>query len=88
MTTVVVLGAGIGGISQVFELRKELGKGDRVVMVNDSEFFEFTPSNPWVAVGWRKPEQIRVSLKELFLKHDIDFVQDAAARLHPEENRI
>ena len=88
MTTVVVMGAGIGGISQVFELRKELGKGDRVVMVNDSEFFEFTPSNPWVAVGWRKPEQIRVSLKELFLKHDIDFVQDAATRLHPEENRI
>ncbi|MCW8844930.1 MAG: NAD(P)/FAD-dependent oxidoreductase [Gammaproteobacteria bacterium] len=88
MTSVVVLGAGIGGISQVFELRKELGKGDRVVMVNDSEFFEFTPSNPWVAVGWRKPEQIRVSLKELFAKHDIEFVQDAAARLHPEENRV
>jgi sulfide:quinone oxidoreductase len=88
MTTVVVLGAGIGGISQVFELRKELGKGDRVVMVNDSEFFEFTPSNPWIAVGWRKPEQIRVSLPQLLKKQGIDFVHDAAARLHPDENRI
>jgi sulfide:quinone oxidoreductase len=88
MTTVVVLGAGIGGISQVFELRKELGKADRVVMVNDSEFFEFTPSNPWVAVGWRKPAQIRVSLPKLLQKENIDFIHDAAARLHPDENRI
>ena len=88
MSTVIVLGAGIGGISQSFELRKALGKNHKVVVVNDSDRFEFTPSNPWVAVGWRKEKDITVDLPKLFAKHDIQFNGSGAARVHPVEKRI
>ena len=87
MPTVAVLGAGIGGISQVYELRKELGKSIDIVLVGDSERFEFTPSNPWVAVGWRKPKQVTVDLPAVMNKYGVDFHSCGAKRLHPEENR-
>jgi len=51
MATVVVLGAGLGGIPAAYDIRSKLDSTHRVVMVGSSEFYEFTPSNPWVAVG-------------------------------------
>ena len=71
MAKVVIMGAGIGGITQAYELRKDLGSNHEVMVVNDSDRFEFTPSNPWVAVGMRKPEQIVIELAELMKKYGI-----------------
>lgn len=88
MSRIVVMGAGIGGISQVYELQKELGKEHDIVLVGDSERFEFTPSNPWLAIGWRKQEQITVELPEMMKKHGIEFYGTGVKRLHPQENRI
>jgi len=88
MAKIVVMGAGIGGISQVYELRKALGNDHDIVLVGDSDHFEFTPSNPWVAVGWRKAEQIKVNLPELMSKYGIQFNSSGVQRLHPEENRL
>ena len=84
MAKIVVLGAGIGGISQVYELHKE----HEIFLVGDSDHFEFTPSNPWVAVGWRKGEQIKVDLPDLMAKYGIGFSGVGARRLHPAENRL
>jgi sulfide:quinone oxidoreductase len=88
MAKIVVMGAGIGGISQVYELRKALGKEHDIVLVGDSDHFEFTPSNPWVAVGWRKAEQIKVDLPKLMSKFGILFSGQGVRRLHPNENRL
>ncbi len=88
MSKIVVLGAGIGGISQVYELRKDLDKSHEIVLIGDSESFEFTPSNPWVAVGWRKRKQITVDLPDLMRKYDIEFHSCGARRVHPAENRV
>jgi len=88
MAKVVVLGAGIGGISQVYELRQALGEQHDIVLVGDSDRFEFTPSNPWVAVGWRKEKQICVDLPELMKKYGIRFHGVGAKRLHPEFNKL
>ncbi len=88
MSKIVVVGAGIGGISQVYELRKELGKEHDIVLVGDSERFEFTPSNPWVAVGWRKQKQISVDLPDTMKKHGIEFHGAGVKRLQPQDNRI
>ena len=57
---VTVIGAGLGGVPCAYELRKRLGKPHRVTLIGASPYFEFTPSNPWIAVGWRKREQTRV----------------------------
>jgi sulfide:quinone oxidoreductase len=88
MAKVVIMGAGIGGITQAYELRKELGKGHEVMVVNDSDRFEFTPSNPWVAVGLRKPEQIVIELPALMKKYGIGFDGQGVKRLHPEASRL
>ena len=88
MARIVVMGAGIGGISQVYELRKALDKEHEIVLIGDSDRFEFTPSNPWVAVGWRKQQQITVELPTTMQKHGIEFHGQGARRLRPDENRV
>ena len=88
MAKIVVLGAGIGGISQVYELRKALADEHEIVLVGDSNHFEFTPSNPWVAVGWRRGEHIKVDLPDVMAKFGIGFSGVGAKRLHPAENRL
>ena len=88
MAKVVVLGAGIGGITQVYELKQTLGKAHEIVLLGDSDRFEFTPSNPWVAVGWRKPGQTTVNLPALMKKNAIEFHGSGARRLHPEDNKV
>ncbi len=88
MARIIIMGAGIGGISQAYELRKELGKEHEIVLVGDSDYFEFTPSNPWVAVGWRRPDQITIDLPDLMAKHGIGFHSQGVSRLHPADNRL
>lgn len=88
MAKIIIMGAGIGGISQVYELRKELGKQHEITLVGDSDRFEFTPSNPWVAVGLRKQEQITIDLPDLMSKYGIGFHSQGVRRLYPAENRL
>ena len=52
MAHIVVVGAGIGGMTVAYDLRGKLNKSDHsVTVIGDKPSFEFTPSNPWVAVG-------------------------------------
>ena len=88
MARTVVMGAGIGGLTQAYELRQELGNEHEVVLVGDSNRFEFTPSNPWVAVGTRTEKQIVVELPDVMKKHGIEFDGQGVKRLHADENRL
>jgi len=88
MSKIVVLGAGIGGITQAYELKKAVRKEHQVVLVSDSDRFEFTPSNPWVAVGWREPKKITIELPDLMQKHGIEFHSQGVRRLHPDKNSL
>ena len=51
MAHVIIMGAGIGGVSAAYSLRGLLGTEHRITVVNPTDYFQFTPSNPWVAVG-------------------------------------
>ncbi len=88
MARVAVMGAGIGGITQVYELRKELGNAHELVLIGDSDHFEFTPSNPWVAVGWRKKDQIKIELPALMKKFGIEFNSSGVKKLNPDDNQL
>lgn len=88
MQHVVILGAGIGGIPMALEVKNLLGKDCRVTVISDKSWFEFTPSNPWVAVNWRKQEQIKVDLAPMFKKRDIDFIPVAAKQVKPDDNQV
>jgi sulfide:quinone oxidoreductase len=64
MAKVIVMGAGLGGVACAYEMKKKLGKGHDVTVVGSSAYFEFTPSNPWMMVGWRTAAQTRVDLAQ------------------------
>ncbi|KGI78473.1 NAD(P)/FAD-dependent oxidoreductase [Oleiagrimonas soli] len=88
MAKIVVLGAGIGGTAAAYELRAELGKTHEITVIGDGPRFSFTPSNPWVAVGWRKPDDIQIDMSEPLERRDIGFIDVPAASVHPAENHV
>ncbi|MBK9494941.1 MAG: NAD(P)/FAD-dependent oxidoreductase [Aquimonas sp.] len=88
MAKIVVLGGGIGGTSMAYELRAALGKEHSISVVGDTPLFSFTPSNPWVAVGWRKPSDIQVNIGQYLAKKGIAFNPVGAQELKPAENAI
>ena len=88
MAHIVVLGGGIGGVSCVYELKQAVRKEDRITLISNKPFFQFTPSNPWVAVQWRTKKDIIVDLATVLPKHGIAFSSAGAARVHPAENRV
>jgi sulfide:quinone oxidoreductase len=89
MAHVVILGAGIGGVAAAIEARDSLSKKEhKVTVVSDIPNFQFTPSNPWLAVNWRTPDELKVPLAPVFKKKKIDFTDVGAKRVHPTENRV
>ncbi|MBR9842942.1 MAG: FAD-dependent oxidoreductase [Rhodobacteraceae bacterium] len=88
MAHIVVLGAGLGGTIQAYELKETLGKDDKITVISNKSYFQFTPSNPWAGVGWRKKEDIIIELEPVMKKHGIEFIVDGAAKLEPEANKV
>ncbi|WP_043958115.1 FAD/NAD(P)-binding oxidoreductase [Lysobacter sp. A03] len=88
MARFVVIGAGLGGMSAAYELRDVLGKSHEITLVGQGETFGFTPSNPWLAVGWRKRDDITVPVAKYVGKHDIRYFGDGAASIDAAANRV
>ncbi len=88
MAHIVVLGGGIGGLSCAYELKQTIRKEDHVTVVSNRPTFQFTPSNPWVAVKWRGRDDVTIDLAPVLARHRIGFSAAGAARVHPAENRI
>ncbi len=85
---IVIVGAGLGGTIAAFEIKDAVKNKAKVSVISDSEHFSFTPSNPWVALNWRKPEAIQVALRSVFDRKHIGFVSIGAKRVLPEQNRV
>jgi len=88
MANIVVLGAGLGGMPAAYELREVLGQEHDITVVNANDFFQFVPSNPWLAVGWRTREQITLPLGSLLSKHGIKFVHGWVETIDTEANKL
>jgi len=88
MAKIVIIGAGIGGIPMALEMKEMARKEDEVVVIADTPTFHFVPSNPWVAVNWRKPEDIKVELAPMFKKKEIGFIQQKVNRVHPDNSQL
>lgn len=88
MAHIVILGAGLGGASMAYDMRAAASKGDKITVISDSPRFSFVPSNPWVAVSWRKRGQVEVPLKDHFAKKHIDLIAVAAKRVDPASNAV
>ncbi|MEW6165511.1 MAG: FAD/NAD(P)-binding oxidoreductase [Pseudomonadota bacterium] len=88
MAHIVILGAGIGGLNAAYDMKEQVGPNDKVTVINDNPYFQFTPSNPWVAVSWRTRDDITFDMAPYLERKGIGFVAKAAKRVHPEENRV
>ena len=88
MAHIVILGAGIGGIPMAHDLKNEISSENKITVISDKPFFQFTPSNPWAAVGWRTKKDITLDLAPILKKQGIDFIADGAAKLEPDANKV
>jgi sulfide:quinone oxidoreductase len=75
-------------MTMAFEMRADARPGDRITVVSNNPKFHFVPSNPWVAVDWRKREEIEVEAGPVLERRNIDFIPVGAKRLHPERNQL
>lgn len=88
MAHIVILGAGTGGMPAAYELRAALGKEHRVTVVNAVDYFQFVPSNPWVAVGWRDRGDITFQIRPALERKGIEFIAQPVKRIDADGNAL
>ena len=88
MAHIVIIGAGIGGMPAAYEMRERLPKEHRVTVVSAVDYFQFVPSNPWIAVGWRQREDIVLQVGPLLAKKGIEFIAQAVTAIDAPGNQL
>jgi len=88
MASIVIIGAGVGGVPAAYELREKLGKEHVITLIGARPYFQFVPSNPWVAVGWRKTSEVSVELDKPMKRRDIRFIADPARHIDPRQQQV
>ncbi len=84
--TVLIVGAGIGGIVCASSLRRKLDKSHRVLLFDQNAVHSFPASYVWVVVDDRSRESIS---RPLALKEEgIEFVQGKVVGISPLEKRV
>ncbi|MCB1849393.1 MAG: NAD(P)/FAD-dependent oxidoreductase [Gammaproteobacteria bacterium] len=88
MAHIVILGAGIGGMPCAYGIREMLPIGHRVTVINERDDFQFVPSNPWIAVGWRDRESVTFELRPHLEPKGIGFIGQRCERIDARRNRL
>ena len=88
MAHIVILGAGTGGMPAAYELRNKIDRSHRITVINAVDYFQFVPSNPWVAVGWREREAITMPIRPPLEKKGIDFIAHSVTRINAEVSTV
>ena len=88
MAHIVIIGASTGGLPAAYECRAALDKTHHISVVSNTPIFHFVPSNPWVAVGWRKREDISFKLASVLSSKNIDFYDSGVAKIKPATDQI
>ena len=88
MAHIVILGAGTGGMPAAYELRAKIDKSHKITVINAVDYFQFVPSNPWVAVGWRERGDTTIPIRPYLEKKGIDFIAQRVDRIDAEVNQL
>ena len=57
-----------------YEMKAAVGNKHEVTVINERDYFQFVPSNPWVAVGWRDRNDITIPIDKYLSKKKINFI--------------
>lgn len=83
MTHIVILGAGIAGITAAYALQSQLDPSDAVTVVSDQPYFHFVPSNPWIAMGWRERADVAFPIGPCLESRGIRFIHSGVRHIEP-----
>jgi sulfide:quinone oxidoreductase len=79
----LVIGSSFAGMTGALELRKRLGGGHEVVVLDPRSDFTFIPSLIWMPFGIRDADDVTFPLAPMYARKGIRFVNEAAARIDP-----
>lgn len=88
MAHIIVVGASTGGLPAAYEMRALLDQTHDVTVISNTPLFHFVPSNPWIAVGWRKPQQTSFELEGYLKAKNINFSSAGVNEILPEQNQV
>lgn len=88
MAHIVIMGAGTGGMPAAYDLRDTLANEHKITVINAVDYFQFVPSNPWVAVGWRNRDDITFPIRPYLEKKGIDFIASPVSKIDADNNRL
>lgn len=88
MAKIIIIGASTGGLPAAYEIKEMLGNRHEVIVISDTEYFHFVPSNPWVAVGWRARKDTAFPLKPYLEKKGIGLIAEAAQKIDPQQKQV
>ena len=84
MATVVVLGSGFAGHTAALNLRRDLGKKHKVVVVTPQKKFGYIPSFVWVGISQMKASECQFDLAPVYKKVGIEYVNGKAVEVRPD----
>jgi sulfide:quinone oxidoreductase len=88
MANIVVIGAGLGGLPTVYELRHLLPKKHRVILISEHSQFTFIPGLIRVALNLHSLEEIQLDLAKTVIPKGIEFINGRVTKLDPENQVI
>lgn len=88
MAHIVVIGAGVGGMPAAYELRDLLPQQHQITVISAVDYFQFTPSNPWIAVHWRERKDITLQIAPLLERKGIGFIAQPVTTIAADANRL
>jgi sulfide:quinone oxidoreductase len=88
MAKIAILGAGTGGMPAAYELRSLLDKQHQITVVNAVDYFQFVPSNPWVAMGTRTRKDITFEIRPYLERKGIQVVTQKVERIDAENSSL
>ncbi|MCH7514170.1 MAG: NAD(P)/FAD-dependent oxidoreductase [Bacteroidetes bacterium] len=87
MKTILILGGGVGGVVTANELRKIIGKENKIIVFDKEQKHVFAPSLLWLMTGLRKQEKISRELNRLNRK-GIEFVNGEIVKFDPKTKSV
>jgi sulfide:quinone oxidoreductase len=88
MAHIVVIGAGLGGLSVAYELRRVLPSEHQVILISNQPKFTFVPSLPWIALGLKTLDQIQLDLATIVPQQGIELILDSVTAIDPQRRQI